>query len=353
MTRICFVFITVAVFIQTVAGQSEETDWLQHVIPNKERSFDFKTVAKGAIPEYQFVLKNPLQEPIHIVSVTPSCTCTTVVFDREKTVLQTYEKFEIAVKLQGDAFEGQRNSTLTVVIDQPNRAEIQLNIRGEIRSDLKISPADFIDFGNVAPEKGASRTLTVSYTGSNTQWRIVDVRCDNEFIHADIANDFSNIGQRKFNITVSLDKSAPNGNLRTLLFLITNDGATRREIPISIKATVGTVINVTPSPLFFGALPPGKPSPQKNVVLRGTMPFRILKIECDNPAVEISWTMDAQASPKGMHLIPISYRNPIEGEGAPKDDGTMLAVIRVTTDIPGVSPEFYATMSVQKKESEE
>jgi len=59
------------------------------------------------------------------------------------------------------------------------------------------------------------------------------------------------------------------------------------------------------------------------------------------------------ASPKVVHLITISYKNPIEGAGAPKDDGTMLAVIRVTTDIPGVSPEFYATMSVQKKESGE
>jgi len=352
MTRITFAFLATLILAQATLGQSAETDWLQHIIPAKERSFDFKTVAKGAVPEYQFVLKNPLQEPLHIASVTASCTCTTLDVDMEKSVLQTYEKFEITVRLRGDMYDGQRNATITVVIDQPHRAEIHLNVRGEIRTDLKVAP-DFIDFGNVALEKGQSRTLTVTYSGSNSQWRIVDVRCENEFIRADITPDFTNISQKTFKVNVSLDKSAPHGTIRDHLFLMTNDTASRREIPIAVRATVGTVLRVSPPTVFLGVLQPGEPSPKKPVILTGTMPFRITKIECDNPAIEIAWEVDANAAPRDRYMLPISYKNPVQGEGAPKSDGTMLAAVRITTDVPGLVSMFYVTMSVRKTEDEE
>jgi len=352
MTRISFTVLVAVILMPAVAGQASETDWLQHVIPAKERSFDFQTVAKGGIPEHQFVLKNPLQEPLRIANVTSSCTCTTVDFDTEKSVLQTYEEFIITARLRGDMFDGQRNATLSVVIDKPNRAEIQLNVRGKIRTDLKVSP-NFIDFGNVEPEKEPSRTLTLTYTGSNSQWRIIDVRCNNEFIRTDMIHDSASIGQKVFKVKVSLEPSTPHGSMNSYLFLITNDATGYREIPILIRATVGTVISVSPPTLFLGSLPPGEPSPGKLVVVSGTKPFRITKIECDNPEVEIAWAMDESVPPKVRSMIPILYRNPVEGEGSPKD-GIMLAAVQITTDIPGLPPTtFYVTMSVQKKEDEE
>ena len=349
-TRIPFVFVILAILVWTAVGQTSEKDWVQHVIPDAERSFDFKTVAKGAAPEHPFVLRNPLQEPIHIGGITSSCTCTTIDFDTEKSILQTYDELIVTARLRGDMFEGQRNATLTVIIDQPNRAEIQLNIRGEIRNDLKITP-NSIDFGNVEKEKGQSRTLTVTYTGSNTQWRLVDVKCENEFIRTEITNDPAVVGKKVFKVNVSLDESAPNGNISGHLFLISNDSGARREIPIPFRATIGTVIKVSPPALSLGTLLPGEQSPTKNVVLFGTKPFQIVKIECNNPAIEIPLKISTE--PKTMHSIPVSYRNPVEGEGSPKD-GTMLAEIRITTDIPGLLPTtFYVTMSVRKKENAE
>ena len=350
MIRLLFVFIATIILAESALGQPSEADWVQYVIPYEKRSFDFKTVPKGATPEYRFVLKNPLQEPVHIKSITSSCTCTAIDFDEENSVLQTYEEFIITVRLRGDMFEGQRNATLTVVIDKPNRTELLLNVRGEIRADLKVNPA-LIDFGNVEPEKEPSRTLTVTYSGSNSQWRLVDTQCDNEFIHSEMTSDpsQSGIGRKVFNVTVSLDKSAPHGSISSHLFLISNDPNTRREIPIHVRATVGTVIEVSSAAVFLGSLSPGVPSSRKNAVLSGTKPFRITNIECDNPAVEIPMEINPEAPPRGRYIIPIQYRNPLDGEGAPKN-GEMQATIRVTTDIPGLSPTFYATMSVRKDE---
>jgi hypothetical protein len=353
MFRIFFTFIAVAIFVQAVAGQETETDWKQHVIPARERTFDFKTVARGATPEHQFILRNPLQEPLRVGGITSSCTCVTLDFDREKLLLDTYEEMIVTARLRGDMFDGQRNATITVVIDKPQRTEIQLHVRGEIRTDLMISPVNFIDFGNIELGKGQTRSLTVTYRGSNTRWWLVDAKSENEFIHAEIVHDAerSGVGVKVFRVNVSIDPSAPHGSINTHLILMSNDAATRREIPISLRATVGTMIRVIPSPLFLGVLPPGKASPQRHVWLLGTKPFRITKIECDNPAIDIPLVFSNDDPPQIRHHVPILYTNPIEGNGAPQE-GVMRATIRVTTDIPGVTSMFYVTASVRDMEEE-
>ena len=350
MIRVFFVPVAVAFFSLAVAGEENEKDWKQHVISAKERSFDFKTVAKGTIPEYQFVLKNPLQEPMHIGAITSSCTCTDLRFDAAKTVLKTYDEFFLTVRLRGDQYEGQRNAAITVVIDKPVSTELQLNIRGEIRTDLSVSPKNFLDFGNIELEKGKTSPLTLTYTGSNTQWRLVDAKCENEFIRTEITSEYL-VGKKIFTVNVSVDKSAPHGTINTLLTLISNDTESRREIPIPLRATVGTVVRISPPSLFLGVLPPGEVSPRKEALLLGTKPFRIMKIECGNPAIEILLTINNEEPPKTLYRLPIVYKNPVEGEGAPQG-GVMRTAVRVTTDVPGITPMFYVTSSVPKNEEE-
>ena len=351
MTRIFFSLIAVALCVQIAVGQETETDWRLLVISEKERLFDFKTVARGSTPEHQFILKNPLQETLRISAVTESCTCTKVDFDEEKTALKTYEELVVTVRLLGDRFEGQRSSTITVFIDQPVSTEIQLNVQGDIRSDLNITPRNFLDFGNVEIERGQTRTLTVTYTGNNTQWRLVDTKCENEFIRAEITSDpaQTRVGTRVFRVNVFLDKSAPHGTINTHLILISNDAGSRREIPIPIRATVGTVIRVVPPALALGILSPGEPSSARTAHLLSTRPFRIVKIECDNPAIEIALNDLGRDTVSRTYPLAISYRNPVEGEGAP-EDGVMRATIRVTTDAPGLTTTFYVTATVKEPE---
>ena len=361
MKRIIAIFTALAILMQAAVAEQEikiEEDVSQYIIPHKERSFDFKTVAKGMVLGHRFVLKNPFQEPMHIASVTASCTCTTVDFDEKdetKTTLNTYEEAVIPIRLRGDISEGPQNATLTVIIDRPKRIEIQLNVRAEIRADLRIAPNNFIDFGNIELGRGQSRTLTVTYTGSNAQWRLVDVQCDNEFIHTEITSDPERIGIKTFRVRVSLDQTAPNGNINSRLILISNDSASRREIPVPLRATVGTVITVSPPNVFLGMLPPGEPSPKKNAFLTGTKPFRITTIECDNPAVEIvSHNVASRTEPDApsrIHSLLISYRNPAEGEGSPQDNGEMRAEVQITTDLPGLTATFHVTASVRENET--
>ena len=368
MYRICLVLVLLPQFVSVAAEREDSADrsnadWREFVIPNAQRAFDFKITAQGSVPEHLFILRNPLQETIHIGGVISSCDCVTVHFDTAKTRLATYEEIAIAARFRADRFTGQRNATITVVIDSPIRTEIQLHVRGEIRTDLRIVP-DTVDFKNVGLEQGASQTLTVTYTGNNAQWRLVDALSENEFIQAEISGDSaqSRVGMRVFHVNVSIAPSAPNGSINTHLVLISNDASHRREIPIPIRATVGTVLRVSPSALSLGILQPGEPSLVRAAVLSGTQPFRITKIESDNPAIEISVNTPNARNPPNVrnpvgetsreasriYTLLVSYRNPLEGDGVPVQ-GVMRAAIQVSTDIPNIKAKFYATATVREE----
>ena len=353
MYRIFFALVIVVVFVMPIVCQETETDWRQHVIPDKDRFYNFKTVAKGTMPVHRFVLRNPLVEPMHIGEITTSCSCTSLDHDEKKTVLQTYEEFVIPVKLRGDMLTGEKNATITVTLDKP-KAEILLNIKGEIRDDLSVTP-DFIDFENVELGTEVSKTLKVTYRGNNTRWFLAGATCENKAISADTTLDTqrSGVNVKVFVVNVTLDKSAPNGVINTHLVLISNDAASRREIPIPIRVAVGTVVTVTPVASSLGILLPGEKSSAKSVLISGKKPFRITKIECDNPAIEILPKIDSQAKPTERHPLVVSYQNPADGEGAPDTDSTMRAEVRITTDVPDLAVSFYVTANVRKKEEKD
>ncbi|MDR0520440.1 MAG: DUF1573 domain-containing protein [Planctomycetaceae bacterium] len=329
------------------AGKEPAEDWTQLVIPSADRSFNFKTVTKGTRPEHAFVLKNPFQEPIHIVSITSSCTCTTPVYDEKMTEIQTYDTVAVTAQFRADLFEGYKNATMTVLIDKPNRAEILLNVSGEIRADVKMQPESLF-FNEIPLGEERSRELTVTYTGADSRWTIADVKSSSPFVKAEILPGENQAGKKIVRIKTVIAKTAPRGTLEERIFLVTGDRYGSKEIPVRVRATVGTVVTVKPQTLFLGTMPPGEPTQIKSVLLRGTKPFRITKIECDNPAVEITFDMNNDAPPKVLYPLPVRYKNPKDGAGSPKN-GIMQAEVRILTDEPDLSPSFYVTMRTDEE----
>ncbi len=265
--------------------QPVEPAWTQHIIPKKDRNVDFKTVAKGAHVEHRFVIKNPFEETLRIDSVTSSCSCTSISIEGNKNVLDTYDETVIIAHYRTDLFEGPKNATITVVIDKPYRAEFQLNVRGDTRSDLTISP-NSLRLDKVKEGEEASRTLTVTYRGPASNWKIIDFKSDSEFLSGEVLETKVQLGQITTKIKISISPEAPSGELSERIYLITNDSAHRREIPVTVQATIGTVVRIAPGQVFFGNLKPGEPSPTKTVVVRGTEPFRITGNRAGNPTVK-------------------------------------------------------------------
>src|SRR5687767_5510390 len=129
-------------------------EWAQKMF--KVKSHEFGHVARGSKTEFAFEITNCYEEDVHIADVRTSCGCTTPTIT--KPTLKTWEKGAVVAAFNTRSFLGQRSATLTVVIDRPYYAEVQLTVNGYIHSDVDFQPGS-VAFGEVDEGGTATREL--------------------------------------------------------------------------------------------------------------------------------------------------------------------------------------------------
>jgi len=133
-----------------------------------------------------------------------------------------------------------------------------------------------------------------------------------------------------YDLSVHVDENAPAGYLNEHLMLVTNDAAT--QVPVAVEGRILSSITVSPASLFMGVVEPGQ-KVQKQLVVRGNKPFRILSIKCDGATFEFDSAADQE--PKTLHLVPVTF---VAGEKSGKITGR----IQIETDLGTSSPELPA-----------
>lgn len=320
-------------------------DWTEHIIKKSERRFDFKSVPLGMYSEHKFILSNPFQEELRISGVSSSCSCTSAFILDGKDTLQTYDKTSIVVRFRSvDNSVGQKNATITIRLDKPSVSEIQLNTHGQIRSDILFTPTE-LRFETVDSGAEKTRTLTVNYFGKNAAWRIIDVKSNNNHIESKIESTQIFPDRIIVTIKTKLKSDMPDGEFIERLALITNEAEGRRELPVIASGRVGVTISIAPETVFFGYLKSGESSQMKSVLLKGTQPFKITKLLCDNPAVQSAIEINPDSPAKQIHILPLKYANPKDGDGKPIN-GKMEAIVKVETDLNNLAPTFKVLMEL-------
>lgn len=297
----------------------------------KANEHDFGSVARGAKAEYRFVFDNPYVEDIHIAGVSSSCGCTTPRV--EKDTLKTYEKGAILAHFNTDSFYGQRGATLTVTIDRPFYAEVQLHVSGYIRTDVVIEPGS-VQVGSIDQGNAAEQDVTVSYAGRE-DWQILDVKSANPHITAKAVESNRADGQVTYVLKVHVDPTAPAGYLNDHLMLVTND-ATSQQIPVLVEGRVTPGITVSPASLFMGVVQPGQ-IVTKQLVVKGKKSFRVLEVVCDDKSFKFDMSKETDA--KQLHLIPVTFT-------AGADAGKVVKRIKIKTDQGIIAPELAASAVV-------
>src|SRR6476660_225030 len=165
--------VSIAIIALALAPAAQAKEWAQKMFAAS--SHDFGHVARGAKAEFAFELQNVYEEDIHIADVRTSCGCTTPTIT--KPTLKTWEKGSIVATLNTRSFVGQRNSTLTVVIDKPFYAEVPITIAGYIHSDVDFQPG-VAALGDIEQGTSSEQAVSVTYRGRGN-WQITDVRSAN------------------------------------------------------------------------------------------------------------------------------------------------------------------------------
>ena len=312
MPRIAILTISVAVLLPSPMRAQE---WAEKMFTT--RSYDFGSIARGAKAEYAFELTNLYLEDVHIASVRVSCGCTTPRIETD--TLKTYEKGAVIAHINSDRFLGNQGATITVAIDRPLAAEVQLNVKVNVYSNVLIEPSS-IALGNIRQGNSVERTIRVQYTGGS-DWRILEVRSGNPHLAGTVTEKARQDDRITYDLKAVLDKDAPNGYVREHLWLITNDPAAE-QIPVPVEGQVESDISVSPSSLFLGVVQPGQ-SVTKQIVIRGQKPFRIASIRSDCKCLRAA--APKEAGPKALYVVPMTFT-------APDKSGRVAPTILIETD---------------------
>ncbi len=317
------------------ASSAEAQSWARKMFKTTEH--DFGTVAKGAKAEYDFEFQNVFVEDVHVAGVRSSCGCTEP--HVTKQVLKTWEKSAIRAVFNTRTFTGSRGATLTVIIDKPFYAEVQLSVRGVIRTDVLFTPGSVM-FGEIELGQPAERTVSVSYRGRN-DWKIVDVRSANECFEVELLDGARSFGQVNYQMVVRLKGDTPSGYLHDQLTIVTNDSM-NSSLELPVEGRVVSPLEVRPASLFLGVLKPGQ-TVEKNLLVKGSKPFRILSVDAGGADFEFRPSDKAQTT----HTIPLKFT-------AGTTPGKLSRQIEIKTDLgSGATATCLATATITEPAPEE
>jgi len=307
-------------------------DWAQSLFTVKEHNFG--SIARGAKAEYRFVLTNNTQSDIHIASVRTSCGCTTPYVENDKRLLKTYETGAIIAHLNSDTHLGQRAATLTVTFDQPYWAEVQLQIRAYVNTNVLIDPTS-LQFGVVQQGKPAETQVRL-YRADFPGWEIQGVRFSDPNLQGEVIPVARQGNQTWYDLKVRLAGSAPAGYLSDHAVLTTNDPV-MAQIPVQVEGQVRASVSVSPSDMFLGVLHTGQ-KVTRPLVISADKPFRIKSITGDKSSfVMPSPPSDAQA----VHILPITFV-------AGAEVGKVVKTIHIQTDLGEAQATSYAVVNEEK-----
>lgn len=308
-------------------------EWLRQAIPPEARSVDFGTVARAAKTEHRFVITNHSPNDIHLVSARASCGCTTPIIETEW--IKAGQSGTVLARFNTGTFTGRKSATLTISIDRPHFAELQLNVRGYIRSDVVLNPGE-VNFGEVPVGEPKTVDLTLDYAG-RSDWKLVGLDNPLDFVDTRFEEVSRNGGRVSYKISATLTDAAAIGSLQNQLMLKTND-RNLTSVPIRVLGSVLAPIQVSPQLLVFGEIHPQKPVSQR-LVIKGRSEFRILDIRASKAEI----TFEAPEAAKMAHLLNINIV-PI----AQPNDGEVTDEIKLFTDLmdePIVIPLRYKQAS--------
>jgi hypothetical protein len=290
-------------------------DWARKMF--QEFEHDFGTVVRGSAPEHRFIIENVFKEDIRIESVNSSCGCTSVSLEQRQ--LKTREKAELIARFNTIGVSGQRQATVTVRFSAPYTGEVQLQVRGNIRTDLQISPSD-LNFGTVNPASSPRQTVEVRKFG-NANWRIVDVR--STFPHIGVSLSETQRDQSRVNylLSAAIKSTAPAGPLQGELVVVATDGSEEVKLPIQFSGKVVALLQLSPPVLDLANVKPGE-LVTKKVILKADQPFRVIDVTCENAA----FTVQADGESRNMHFVEVSYKGIAES-------GKQQAELHFETDL--------------------
>lgn len=297
---------------------------------------DFGVVAKGSEAKYRLKLTNKYPDPVHIADVRTKCSCATV--KASTNTLAPGEEGYIEIVFDTTKFDRHKDTTMTVVFDRPQHAEVLIPIKAYINPDVSLTPGA-IDFGAVAKGASTQRKVAITYNGRQGT-AIQSLINKNKLLKAQLQEVGRNGPMIYYDLAVTLDPATPEGDLRDQMTLVTNDPVTP-HISVLVEGRVEAPYGVITKLVDFGTVDPGARL-DRIVVVRGQQDFDIEKIESEHTAGVFEVRLPK--SPQRYHKLPLTLI-------APKEPGVLREEFTITIKGSNETVTFKAQCNVKPVET--
>ncbi|MBR4834006.1 MAG: DUF1573 domain-containing protein [Thermoguttaceae bacterium] len=291
-------------FLTSASTYAQDSQWAVKMFSElgTVRAHDFGSVALHAEVERRFAFKNIYKEDVVIASVASNCGCTKAT--ATKTRIRSGETAEIVARVDtsGRQHTKGRKATITVVFSQPARAEVQMQVKTYIRADVGFDPGS-IEFGTATQGKSVVKRAYLQYEG-RPDWALIGVQKTNPGIRAEAREARRTSTGVVYEILVELKSTAEPGYIHDLLKFKTNDPDPKTStIFLPIRGVVTAPLTAKPSYLQFGVVPKNK-TVTKNLVVCGSTPFQILRVESKDKRMSFLKTNLKRT----VHVVPVTFR---------------------------------------------
>ncbi len=294
------------VLLVASSATAQDPLWAEKMLDRTD--FKFGSAAKGANAPLQLRVNNIYKEDIHITNATTGCGC--VSWD-EKTfplIVKSGKAVTLTLRLDTIRFDGERKSKATLTLVEPTLGsfkEIELPVEAYIRKDIVLVPGE-VNFGAVDLGAGAEKRVAINYAG-RSDWKIADARSGNSNLTTQIVEKSRSNGLVNYELVVTLKPTAPAGNLRDQITLVTDD-ANNPQIPVQVEAKIEADVVVTEPPFMQAEVGVAK---KLNVILRSNKkPFKIDKIE--RTKSNESFKVVTPPETRTVHSLPLTFIPPDE-----------------------------------------
>ena len=284
------------------SGRAFAQEWAEKMFEKREH--DFGVVAKGADTRYRIKLTNGYKQAVHIASVTTSCGCTAA--KPSKDTLVSHESAFIEIVMDTKKFSHQKDSSVTIVFDQPLQAEVRIPIHAYIRTDVVLTPGG-AEMPPVTQGEEKEMKIDVAYAG-RADWKIKNVVSKNPNIAAKVVQTRREGGNVNYTLHITVKGTAPLGDIREQLLLVTDDAA-NPNVPVLVTAKVEPEFVISPDVISVGNLKPGE-SKKFTVVIRAKKQFAIEKIESEKSSGLYEARLPSES--KSTHVVSMTVNAPKE-----------------------------------------
>jgi thiol-disulfide isomerase/thioredoxin len=268
--------------VETAPVPSGDVKGPKPIITVEEPIHDFGVVWVGPTLNHSFVVKNTGDAPLQITKVKPSCGCT--IAGAYPRAIAPGESGEFPFAVQSTKLHSRFSKFITISSNDPVTPEMRLQIRGEIKQYVDVTPAH-ANFGRIVGDDPQERLLNIQ-NNTDKPLNLELLKENDGGFKFDLITKEE--GQR-YELRVRAEPPFDAGMLKADAILSTNIDE-QKTIQINARAVVPERLDIQPQSILV-ADRPGDTRGLTRVIRftnYGEQPVNLVEATADDPQIKLT-----------------------------------------------------------------